>query len=55
MDNWPRDLAINPQIKKVYKARYEAIKNQSHVDYGLAEVLAYGSLLLEGYGVKLNG
>jgi len=69
MENWPKDLEVNPIIAKVYKHRYETIKAGSGIDYGAGEALAFASLMKEGtllyfvqnksliigYGVKLNG
>ncbi|KRX01709.1 hypothetical protein PPERSA_01579 [Pseudocohnilembus persalinus] len=46
---------VNKQIAKIYQERYESIKEGKVIDYGTAEALAYGSLLLEGYGVRVTG
>lgn len=37
-----------------FKFRYDQVKNEGTIDYGSAETLAFGSLLLEGYGVRIT-
>lgn len=51
----PEGFQVHPNIKKVYEARYAAVKNGAPIDWGNAEMLAYGSLLLESNPVRLSG
>ncbi len=51
----PDGFQVHPSIKKVYESRYAAVKNGSAIDWGNAEMLAYGSLLLENNPVRLSG
>jgi|MDTG01.4.fsa_nt_gb 2-oxoglutarate dehydrogenase E1 component len=51
----PDDLNIHKTIVKILKNRKEAIKNGSNIDWSSAEALAFGSLLEEGYPVRLVG
>ena len=51
----PADFNIHPQIKKIYDARRQSIETGEGIDYGTAEALAFGSLLQEGFNVRLSG
>ena len=41
--------------QKLFKERLEMIQDGSALDWAMAELLAYGSLLKEGYDVRLSG
>ncbi|GIT35574.1 MAG: hypothetical protein Ct9H300mP5_0430 [Candidatus Pelagibacterales bacterium] len=43
------------QLKKFLMLRYQSIKQQKNIDWGTAETLAFGSLLDEGFPVRLVG
>ena len=43
------------KVKKVVTDRKEAVFVHNHIDWGMAELLAYGSLLSEGFDVRLSG
>lgn len=51
----PQDFHAHPQIRKFYEQRNESIKEGLQIDFATSEALAFGSLLLEGYGVRLSG
>lgn len=51
----PKDFNIHPQIKKIYDARRQSIETGEGIDYGTAEALAFGSLLQEGFNIRLSG
>jgi 2-oxoglutarate dehydrogenase E1 component len=52
----PEGFRILPKIKKtVIERRQEVLKAKGPYDWGLAEALAFGSLLLEGTPVRLSG
>lgn len=51
----PERFTPHPTIGKVYKAREEAIETGENVDFGFAEALAFGSLLNDGFHVRLSG
>ncbi|MBI3246671.1 MAG: 2-oxoglutarate dehydrogenase E1 component [Deltaproteobacteria bacterium] len=51
----PEDFTVNPKVEKLLQARTEAILHDRPIDWGLAEILAYGSLLCEGVQVRLSG
>ncbi len=49
------DLNIHKTILKIFNNRKEAVKKGSNIDWSTAEALAFGSLLAEGYPVRLVG
>ena len=51
----PAELTPHKNVKRVYKKRLEAIRSDNGVDWGLAEALAFGTLLREGNHVRLSG
>jgi len=53
--NVPGDFTPHPKIKRVLAARQQMIETGKGVDWGGAEQMAMGSLLLEGHWVRLMG
>ncbi|HUG38761.1 MAG TPA: 2-oxoglutarate dehydrogenase E1 component, partial [Candidatus Limnocylindrales bacterium] len=51
----PADFAPHPRIAKLLEARRAMVDRGEGIDWGCAEQLAYGSLLLEGFPVRLSG
>jgi len=51
----PTDITTTPKLSRILKAREKHYVETKQVDWGLAELLAYGSLLQEGYSVRLTG
>jgi 2-oxoglutarate dehydrogenase E1 component len=51
----PDHLAVHPKIAKLLEVRRKEFEERRPVDWGFAEGLAFGSLLLEGTGVRLSG
>ncbi len=52
---YPADFHIHPKVKKLLEQRAEMGEAKRAVDYGMAEMLAFGSLLLDGTPVRLSG
>ena len=50
----PADKPFISKVKKIVADRKEAYAH-NHIDWGMAELLAYGSLLTEGYDVRITG
>jgi 2-oxoglutarate dehydrogenase E1 component len=48
-------LSVHKQLKKILQARHDTIQEGKGIDWGTAEALAFGSLLLEGNHVRLSG
>jgi 2-oxoglutarate dehydrogenase E1 component len=51
----PSSFNVHKQLEKIYAARMETIKTGENIDWGTAEALAFGTLLLEGNHVRLTG
>ena len=51
----PADFRPNPKIKRFLDARAHAFSQGGPIDWGFAEALAFGTLLLEGTPVRLSG
>lgn len=51
----PSGFHINPKLEHLVKERARAIKEDKPFDWGMAEYLAYGSLVWEGIPVRLAG
>jgi 2-oxoglutarate dehydrogenase E1 component len=55
LTTYPSSFHIHPKIKKLLEQRAEMGRGLRPVDYGMAEALAFGGLLLEGTPVRLSG
>jgi 2-oxoglutarate dehydrogenase E1 component len=55
LTTYPGNFHIHPKIKKLLEQRREMGRGQRPFDYGMAEALAFGSLLLQGTPVRLSG
>jgi 2-oxoglutarate dehydrogenase E1 component len=51
----PADFKPNPKIKRFLDARLHAFQGGGPIDWGFAEALAFGTLLMEGTPVRLSG
>ena len=51
----PNQVDIHKTLKRVIEARREAIDTGQNIDWATAESLAFGSLLTEGFPVRLSG
>ncbi len=51
----PEGFGVHRAIDKVLKARREMGEGQAPLDWGMGETLAYATLLLDGYNVRLDG
>ena len=52
--NPPGNFKIHPGIKRILKARTEMVE-KNECDWALAEAMAFGSLLKDGFHVRLSG
>jgi 2-oxoglutarate dehydrogenase E1 component len=55
LTSFPNGFAIHPKVKKLLEQRAEMGQGKRAVDFGMAEALAFGSLLREGIPVRLTG
>ncbi|HEX3178507.1 MAG TPA: 2-oxoglutarate dehydrogenase E1 component [Methylomirabilota bacterium] len=51
----PDDFTPNPRVKKLLEDRRERVARGDALDWGTAETLAYGTLLVEGTPVRVSG
>ena len=55
LTSYPEGFHIHPKVKKLLEQRAEMGTGKRPVDYGMAEALAFGSLLRQGIPVRLSG
>ena len=53
--SYPAGFHIHPKVKKLLEQRLEMAQGKRPIDFGMAEALAFGSLLKEGVPVRLSG
>jgi len=51
----PESKNIHKTVKKIFDIRHQTIKQKKNIDWSTAEALAFGSLLEEGFPVRLVG
>src|SRR6185295_12027667 len=51
---WPKSFTLHPTIQRTLPRRRDALQSGG-IDWGHAEALAFGSLLLDGVGVRVTG
>lgn len=51
----PKDFKLHRQMAKIFKARSQMAEKGEGIDWGTAEAMAFGSLLLEGNHVRITG
>jgi 2-oxoglutarate dehydrogenase E1 component len=51
----PKGFSPHSKVERVLEARRKAVTEGTGVDWANAESLAFGSLLVEGHGVRLSG
>ncbi len=51
----PADFNVHPKISKLLKNRLAMIEGEGSLDWGLGELLAFGTLAKDGYHVRLSG
>jgi 2-oxoglutarate dehydrogenase E1 component len=51
----PEGFKLHPSVARVIQARREMGQGKQMLDWGMAESLAYATLLVSGYGVRLSG
>jgi 2-oxoglutarate dehydrogenase E1 component len=53
--NVPKNFKVHKTLKKIFDLRAQVIKKGETIDWSTAESLAFGSLLTEGFSVRLSG
>jgi 2-oxoglutarate dehydrogenase E1 component len=55
ISNIPKNFVAHKTLKKIFDLRAQAIQNGKAIDWTTAESLAFGTLLTEGFSVRLSG
>jgi len=55
LTSYPADFNIHPKVKKLLEQRSEMGNGKRAVDYGMAEALAFASLVKAGVPVRMSG
>src|SRR5271154_7506173 len=55
LTTYPKGFHIHPKVKKLLEQRHEMGTGKKPLDYGMAEALAFASLVKEGVPVRLSG
>ncbi|MGH8398593.1 MAG: 2-oxoglutarate dehydrogenase E1 component, partial [Gammaproteobacteria bacterium] len=51
----PAEINLHPTVARIYATRRKMAAGEIPMDWGFAEILAYASLITEGYPVRLTG
>src|SRR5207244_631395 len=52
---WPQGFTPHERVGKLFEERAARVARGESIDWGTAELLAYGSLLLDGVPIRLSG
>lgn len=55
ISTYPKDFNIHPVMKRIMADRLKRVEEGKRFDWGIAENLAYGTLLAEGNVVRISG
>ncbi|PZO82694.1 MAG: 2-oxoglutarate dehydrogenase E1 component, partial [Micavibrio aeruginosavorus] len=55
LSNVPSDFAVNPKIARLLEAKKKMFETGKEFDWATGEALAFGSLLKDGYAVRISG
>ncbi len=55
LTRFPEDFNLNPKIRRQLQTKLENFKDDKGIDWAFAESLAWGTLMQEGYHVRLSG
>lgn len=55
LTNIPEEIKVFRKMKKILKDRETMVFDTDRLDWGMAELLAYGSVLKEGHPVRISG
>ena len=51
----PHNFSAHKTLKKIFDQRFQAIEEGKAIDWSTAETLAFGTLLTEGFSIRLSG
>ena len=55
ISTYPADFVVHKTLAKVFKQRFDMFDKNLPIDWSTAEALAFGTLLNEGFSVRLSG
>lgn len=55
LSQWPEDFQVHRRVAGILNDRVAMAKGEKDMDWGCAELLAYASLVQDGYQVRLSG
>lgn len=55
LTQWPEGFHLHPKLEKLMQARKSMVMGQEPVDWAMGELMAFVSLMAEGYNVRLVG
>jgi 2-oxoglutarate dehydrogenase E1 component len=55
MSEMPPGFTPHPKIARLFEQRHQMGKGERPIDWGMGELLAYGSLLYQGINVRMSG
>ena len=55
ISNIPQNFNVHKTLKKIFELRAQSIQDGNKIDWSTAESLAFGTLLTEGFSVRLSG
>ncbi len=51
----PNNFSVHRTLKKIFDLRHQTVEKGTSIDWSSAESLAFGTLLVEGFSVRLSG
>lgn len=51
----PVDFEVHPRLQRHIKSRVQSLQSGEGIDWGTAEALAFGSLMLDGFDIRISG
>ena len=55
VSQWPESFTLHGLVEKIYKERQKSFEKGEGIDWATMESLAFGSLLEEGFSIRLSG
>ncbi len=55
LEKLPDNFELHPRVKKIMDERKKMTKGEILMDWGYAEIMAYATILTEGYPVRMSG
>jgi len=55
ISSWPENFDVHKNLKRILQNRWKSVEKGEGIDWSTGEALAFGSLLLEGYHVRISG